>query len=137
MLLASAAAALALPAVLGAAFRGGPVLRVLKIETLDARGKLASELRCAWRNMVVWSPILLPTGFLGALFLRPFFSVSQESEEEFAAIIQQLARSKFALLGICGFEVVAALFILGVIYALIRPQQGVQDILAGTRLAPA
>lgn len=128
---------LALPAALGALFRGGPLLRILHIEVLDSRGKQASRLQCAWRNVLVWTPILTTYTVMATLLVAPFVKNSPWFRDEAA---QQAAFNPFenppALLAICGTELLALVFVAGVIYSLVRPQRGLQDLMAGTRLAP-
>src|SRR5262249_8670486 len=49
---------LALVAAIGFVTRGGPVFRFLGIDVRRADGQPAGRLRCAWRNLVTWTPII-------------------------------------------------------------------------------
>ena len=128
---------LALPAAIGFALRGGPVFRFMGIEVRRSRGRPASRLRCAWRNLVAWTPIMIAFSFNVAVLpmivkgmqLQPAAASDSggAGEGEPAAFLMMLgAGSGFMLL------VHAA----GAIYAAVRPQRGIQDLLAGTMLIP-
>jgi hypothetical protein len=41
-----------------------------------------------------------------------------------------------ALVSLCSAEILLVVFLVGAIYALVRPQRGLQDHLAETRLVP-
>jgi hypothetical protein len=112
---ALALALLVLPAVLGFAFRGGPVFRLASVEVVHLDGNPASRWRCAWRALVAWLPMLLFYVTVGAWVRMNDLSI---------------------LPALCGTELLAVWFLIGVVYAVIRPQRGFQDLLAATRLAP-
>ncbi|HEV3006483.1 MAG TPA: protein kinase [Pirellulales bacterium] len=114
-----ASALLLVPAALGYAFRGGPVFRLTGIEVVRVDGRPAGRWRCAWRGFVAWAPLLLFYTTVG-------ISACRASEFSDLSIVPAL----------CGSELVAVWFLIGVVYAVARPQRGLQDLLAGTRLAP-
>jgi len=116
---ALAAILLLVPAAMGYAFRGGPVFRLTGIEVVRADGRPAGRWRCAWRSLVAWLPTVVFYVMVGTWARRT------------GAIVD------FSLLmALLGSEFLAVGSLIGVAYAVARPQCGVQDLLAGTRLAP-
>ena len=102
----------ALGALLGVALaglaRGGLSLRLGGIAVQKVDGTDASRLRCLWRGLVAWLPLLLP--LLAVFFWR-------------RAVVPATA---------LGWILIAV----GGIYALYRPTRGLQDWAAGTHLVP-
>jgi uncharacterized RDD family membrane protein YckC len=115
------------PAVLGFWLCGGPAFWFLGIEVRRPNGQPAGRLRCAWRNVVAWLPLI---SFNAAL---PFFMnmpaqygrVESLTPQELAIVILS-----------CGGSFLMLFALLGLIYGIVRPQRGVQDWLAGTCLVP-
>jgi hypothetical protein len=101
-------------------FRGGWLLRALGIAVVVERGQEASRLRTLWRGLVTWWPV--PVVFY--VWDRSFMFADSWSEvrtHPFAAI--------------CVF-VLSVLFVVGAVYAVLNPERGWQDRLAGTWLVP-
>jgi uncharacterized RDD family membrane protein YckC len=115
------------PALLGFWLCGGPAFWFLGIEVRRPDGQLASRLRCAWRNVVAWIPLILFNGSL------PFFMNMQPKTYGPQSLTpQELAMVILSCSGSC----LMFFAILGLIYGIVRPQRGVQDLLAGTCLLP-
>jgi hypothetical protein len=101
----------ALPAMLAALlFRGGLILRALRIAVVRSDGRPASRLRLCWRGIVSWAPVLLwPVGFF---LLKP-------------------------TLGATGAAAVLMAFVASVVLcSILLPGRTLQDRLAGTFLVP-
>ncbi len=101
----------ALPALLAALlFRGGLVLRALRLAVVRRDGAQASRLRVLWRCMVAWAPLLLAP--LPMLLLRPALGVV--------------------------WAVVLPVLLLGglVTWSILLPDRSLQDRIAGTCLVP-
>jgi hypothetical protein len=120
----------ALPAAIGLWMRGGPVFRLLGFEVRRASGRPASRLRCAWRNVVAWAPLLMSNAGLPVLVAVP----------DLLAVDPEYATSwNFLLLVVllgAGSCLVTAVAIFAAIYGVVRPQRGIPDLLAGTCLVP-
>jgi eukaryotic-like serine/threonine-protein kinase len=101
-----------LGALLGVALagvaRGGVSLRLGGISVQKVDGTDASRLRCLWRGLVAWLPLLLP---LAAVFLW---------------------RRALVPATVLGWILIGA----GTLYAVLRPTRGMQDWAAGTHLVP-
>src|SRR5262249_29278504 len=59
--------ALVLPIAVGLCFNGGPVFRFMEIAVRRRDGHAASRMRCAWRNFVTWSPIMMYYAFVATV----------------------------------------------------------------------
>jgi eukaryotic-like serine/threonine-protein kinase len=88
--------------------RGGLGLRLGGIAVQKIDGGRPSRLRCLWRGLLAWGPLIVP-GVIAVATRRPSF---------------------WWIVG--GW----ALLLGGGIYALARPARGLQDLLAGTHLVP-
>jgi hypothetical protein len=101
----------AIPALLAALlFRGGLVLRALRVAVVRRDGRDASRLRVLWRAVVAWSPVLLAPALIG---------VSAPA------------------LGVVWASVLAVLLVgLLTAWSLALPERSLQDRLAGTCLVP-
>ena len=121
---------IALPAVLGFCFLGGPVFRFLGIEVRRADGRPAGRLRCAWRNVVAWLPMLVSNAWLPVLLVQPDAVAIEPGTEV-------LLESLFLLLFfMCAASCVMVPALFAVIYGVLRPQRGIPDLLARTCLVP-
>jgi eukaryotic-like serine/threonine-protein kinase len=101
----------AVPALLaGLLFRGGLILRGLRVAVVRRDGTPASRLRFCWRGLVSWAPVLLWP--VGLACLKPMLGVT------WAAVL---------LIGL-----VAGL----VLWSVLLPKRSLQDRLAGTFLVP-
>jgi hypothetical protein len=119
----------ALPAALGFWLRGGPVFRFLGIEVRRASGRAAGQLRCAWRNVVAWVPLLLSNAWVPVMMIQPdtlAFDPGKGVSVE----------SGFLVLLMCAGSCLTVPALFGVIYGVLRPQRGIPDLLAGTCLVP-
>jgi hypothetical protein len=135
----SSVVCLSLPAVMGFAFRGGPVFRFMKIVVLHQDGQPASRLRCAWRNFLAFAGCLYFYSVIGAFnakMLVSMWSGSYSPAEMFRFDNANPALGGLLLFSLCSSEILLVVFIAGAIYALVRPQRGLQDLLAETRLVP-
>jgi uncharacterized RDD family membrane protein YckC len=100
---------------------GGPAFRLTKTSIRNNRSKRpATKLRASLRNLIAWLPIVTFHSILG-----PFTIASLQGVTEFGMA--------FALMGIF---LVTQVFIqlVGILYAIVRPRRGLQDLLAGTCL---
>ena len=116
-------------------FGTSPVLRLFGIAVVNRAGEIASRGRLLWRWALIWLPvggvILVVAGLLADLAVghqnlaagQSGLAVGHGGDGEWIA---------------GGVAAVSALFIGGAlaIYAVLRPQAGLQDRLAGTRLVP-
>jgi eukaryotic-like serine/threonine-protein kinase len=107
-------------AIVGAFLVGGPFMRLLGIRVASKDGGRASRLRCAARAAVAWLPALAGTTVI------LYFMYGGPGG-------RQLPVSWTFLIAIATFALV---FVGGAIYAVVSPQRGLQDRIAGTRLVP-
>jgi hypothetical protein len=119
---------LLLPTVLAFWLRGGPVFRFLGIEVRRSNGRPAGRLRCAWRSAVAWEPLLVCNAVL------PLFILMGTPGSEIVRSPPSVLITAFFVS--CGGSCVLLLALAGVVYGIIRPRRGVQDLLAGTCLVP-
>jgi hypothetical protein len=130
---------LTVAAAIGFWFRGGPVFRFMDIEVRRADGRPASRLRCAWRNLVAWLPVIQTMNF-GIVMMAVGFKVIAAqggNVPQFPGPITDVKDAPFVVLSIlCSGCCMEIFFFFGPIYSLVRPQRGLQDLLAGTRLVP-
>jgi hypothetical protein len=117
--LSAANALLALTAIIGLAsgwlFRGGVALRMFDIAVVTSDGKPVSRLRAGWRGLAAWSPVIVGFVYLAPLLIRP-----EDPEAPPLAVA-------------LGPWVV---FVAGAVWAVICPERGLQDRIAGTYLVP-
>jgi uncharacterized RDD family membrane protein YckC len=130
-------AALLTPAVLGYFTHGGPVFRLVSIAVRRNDGRPATRLRCAVRTGVAWVLAMLNTAMTIAVL--PIFT-SVDSMGLPAAGEEHAAVPADALWGLmlagCASGLLYIFHILGAIYAIVQPERGLQDLIAGTRLVP-
>jgi hypothetical protein len=129
---------LLVPAIVGFLFRGGPAFWLTRTEVLRSDGRRATRWRCAARNLLAWTPMLIFYSLLGIYIARASGDVTKSYPGGPAYDGSQFDSREmwFFLGGLCGGELLLVLFVVGAIYALIRPQRGLQDLLVGTWLAP-
>ena len=115
------------PLVLGGWFRGGPVFWFLGIEVRRRDGKPAGALRCALRSAIAWIPLTLFSAFM------PMFAYvgSRDWQKEKLS----LAEGILLLIG-GGSSCLMMVSIFFLIYTVMRPKRGIQDLLVGTCLVP-
>jgi len=118
-----------LPAALGFALRGAPVLRFMGIDVVRKDGRPASRVRCAWRNLVVWAPIMIMSSFFSLLMIMSSMFEGESGDPPTTTMI---------VLGLfsCSVPLLCLLVVLGTIYALVHPQRGLQDLIADTCIVP-
>ncbi|MFL5339181.1 MAG: protein kinase domain-containing protein [Gemmataceae bacterium] len=132
---AVAVAALAAPAVVGYWTRGGPVFRLVGLAVRRADGLPASRLRGAARNVAAWCVILL--GVVLNIVVLPALMRHDPTEFHVPDPGQPpMALQPLFLALSCGVMLLSLLTVAGTIYAVARPERGLQDYLAGTRLVP-
>ena len=98
-------------------FRGGLFLRTFGVEVVTRIGAPASRLRTLWRGLLAWSPVIIAFVLLvpNPILLR----------------IRD-AREVAFVIGVCA----AAIFVVGAVWAVMYPERGLQDRIAGTCLVP-
>jgi hypothetical protein len=109
------------PVGLGFVTRGGPVFHLTNVGVVGRNGLPANRWRCAWRTMIAWLPLIVLSAVGGSWRRRSGDPSTLDSS---------------IVLALLGAELLGAWFLIGVAYAVARPQRGMQDLLAGTRLAP-
>lgn len=125
-------AALLLPTLVGYWTKGGPVFSLVGLAVRRADGGPASRVRCAIRNLVAWSVTLFALGMI--MVIVPMFAPDtpptpgQPPAFSFELLVSMLFS--------CGSGFLMLISLVGMIYAILSPQRGVQDIIAGTRLVP-
>jgi len=100
--------------LLAFAFRGGLSLRLFGLGVRNSRGEVASRLRCAWRSLIAWLPLLIL--YATAAFLT-------QDDDTFAA-------------GMAFLIAAAAINAAAIAHAIWSPARGIPDRLAGTHLVP-
>lgn len=113
-------AAVLLPGVVAWFSGGGPVFRLMGLQVRRENGRPAGRLRCAWRGLLAWLPFVL---------------LSAQSAVMAAAPGHELKLRVGLALVSCSAFVLAAFIPVGIIWSLASPTWGLQDLLAGTRLA--
>ncbi len=134
-----AASFLTLLAPLGVGYwlRGGPVFLLTGVQVRLRNGQPASRLRCAWRSLCAWTPVMLGNAFLTLTTTQSLF---YPSDDVVAAPSGDLSEGDLIVL--FGFLVLWSLLILlplhaiGAIVAVMSPRRGLQDFLSGAVLAP-
>jgi uncharacterized RDD family membrane protein YckC len=97
-------------------FRGGLILYLTGITAQTGDGEKASRLRCIWRALIVWSPMLIT--LIGAIIGLFGFPLKMLELSSIIIIILWVPLTA------------------GAIYAVVSPERGIQDRLAGTHLVP-
>ncbi len=128
--------------MIGIAFRGGALLRLFGVAVVTGEGREASRGRILVRSIITWSPLLLV--WLVALYMMLAQGPVPSSEAARPSV--GLARSAVQGMGDWGYyfgralrftlAIPIALFAVGAVYAIARPQRAIQDRLAGTHLVP-
>lgn len=107
--------------------RGGISTRIMGLSLARANGGRASRLRCAWRALLGWLPLILLLGLSGVLELWFWTHWTPENFQ----------RQRWALWVSSGLWWSAVgLLVLYVALALWRPARSLTDRLAGTSLVP-
>lgn len=125
-----------LAVIFGVALRGGLLMSLLQIAVVNRRGRVASRWRILARSCVTWSPFLLP--WLMALGgLGDILATALPGERIWAGgrAMGGVGYNAMQIIAqLWGLPVV--LFVPGAIYAIVRPNRGIQDRLTGTYLVP-
>jgi hypothetical protein len=102
----------ALPAIVFAVLlRGGLIFRLSGIALQTSDGRRAGRVRCLCRALLVWSPFLVLFPVFPGLGLNP-------------------------IAGAVPLPVLVPAAVAGFVYALVRPERGVPDLIVGTYLVP-
>jgi hypothetical protein len=117
----SFALSLGLPPVVGFWLRGGPVFRLTGIAVRRGNNP-ASRARCGWRGFVAWSPNMLAWASLG--ILMPLWTGPEARD----SVVVTVLSAVWSLPLLVHFG--------GAMFSLVSPTRGLQDLLAGTSLAP-
>src|SRR5262249_16000443 len=125
-----------LPALVGYWTSGGPAFRLVGLAVRRADGSPVSRWRCGIRNIAAWLLMLL--SFCLNFALVPFIPKEMARATPGGVNVPAQFDSNMWILILIGCTVPLLMFVqlLGTIYALVRPQRGVQDHIAGTRLVP-
>jgi hypothetical protein len=118
-----------LAAIVGLAFRQGPLHQLFGVAIVDRRGRPASRARTTVRTLVVWTPLLVCT----ALFIWRMIDASGTAGLPFEEIIRasiDLVADYYIL------QASVLLLLAGAAWSLITPHRGPHDRLAGTYLVP-
>jgi hypothetical protein len=99
-------------------FRGGLFLRVLNIVVVTKNGKPVSRLRALWRGLGAWGVFFIVP------FLMPFLATLGGPPGALDAGMAVIAVAECAL-GLAGAA-----------WAVVSPERGLQDRIAGTYLVP-
>jgi serine/threonine protein kinase len=110
------------------AFRGGAGLGLAGIAIRTADGRLASRWRCGLRAFVVFVPLLAPLILMQSMGSVRFYWLGVRTIGSTSGMVDSVNLGLLAL----GLLV----FVLGSFYAIARPQAGLQDLIAKTRLVP-
>jgi eukaryotic-like serine/threonine-protein kinase len=107
--------------ILAFIFRGGLLLALFGTAVQRTDGKRASRLRCLLRAVVAWSPLAVPfvVGIVG-----------------YGAMPSSSGAIRLNAAGDRLLECLLPLMALGSVYAVVKPERGVQDRIAGTYLVP-
>jgi eukaryotic-like serine/threonine-protein kinase len=122
------------------AARGGIVLRLMSIAVVTRNGTLASASRRRWRAVLSWLPVLAASAaaFTGH---SPLSTLTPQAARNLVITPVGLAiffpsEPSIPFVRMAIITVALAVFALAAIFALIRPERGLQDRLAGTWLVP-
>jgi hypothetical protein len=109
-------------------FRGGMLLRALRFASVTQDGVEVSRSRALFRALVAWMPAYL---YLEMAQRTDLLTPAQRSSYMFPVSI------RVSLLPLSGTALIAlAVFIVGGLFAAVRPTRGIQDWLTGTWLVP-
>ena len=124
------------------AARGGIALRLMSIAVVTRNGTLASGSRTRLRAVLSWLPVLAASaaafaGHSPLLTLTPQAAqFLRQSVSPWVCPIFFPNEPSILFVRVAIITVALAVFALAVIFALIRPERGLQDRLAGTWLVP-
>jgi hypothetical protein len=111
----AAVAGLTAAAIMGYSMRGGLAFWLTNTEIRDKSGQPASGLRCAWRNIVAWFPLITAQAIIG------WMNTALNSE------LRSMVGGQY-------MGVLSVVLLIGGLYAIVQPRRGLQDWAAGTRL---
>ncbi|MDB6031796.1 MAG: pknH 2, partial [Verrucomicrobiales bacterium] len=111
--------------------KNSPVLRLFSMAVVDNFGQPASPGRLLGRWALVWLPgILIAVFGLGAIILAFVTYGSVADSIQLTGSAASLLRSSATAITLAA----AIIWLLGIVYAVIRPQRGIPDRLSGTWL---
>jgi hypothetical protein len=102
-------------------FRGGWLMRALGIAVVVDSGQEASRVRTLWRGVVAWSAVPV------------LFYIVEAKTMMFVDFWSEARTHPFAAASV---YILIVLFVVGTVYAVLNPERGWQDRLAGTWLVP-
>jgi len=125
-----------IPVALSLIWPPSPAANFFGFALQTTSGKPASRWRCAARSFFAWLPFAVFSPLVG---LMAFLGHAPYAKAYFAS--RGLATTTFWLQGYVGGiwmvdMALAGLIVLGTIYAVVKPERGLPDILAGTCLVP-
>ncbi len=130
------------------AARGGIALRLMSIAVVTKTGALASGSRARLRGVLSWLPVLAASAaaFAGQAPLltlipqaAPFFAIAPSLPPIFPRNLPPIFfpdEPSFLFVRVAIIAVALVVFAVGAMSAVIRPERGLQDRLAGTWLVP-
>jgi uncharacterized RDD family membrane protein YckC len=132
----AALAAFLLPAIVGAATKGGGVFRVMGLALLTGDGRPASRARCAVRSFVAWLPWSLVAMSAALAILLGFgpTATGETSSNWGPAGGNELGLAVALMFAGLGALVAIPVMVIGVIVSLLRPSRGIPDLIARTWL---
>ena len=121
--------------------RGGIALRLIGAAVVTRNGAPASGARARLRAVLSWAPVLAASTALFAGHL-PLLTLTPPASQFYAVRVLQFfpvffpSEPTFVIARVAIITVAMAVFAIGVIAAVIEPERGLQDRLAGTWLVP-
>jgi hypothetical protein len=136
MLAIAAASVVIFPAAVAYWTGGGITFSLTGFAVRTSDGLPASRIRCAVRSIAAWAITLL--GFSMYMMIVPILMErSGGSLGGGPGKPPSLGAEMFyAMMVNCGAALLMLIALFGIIYAIARPQRGIQDLIAGTRLVP-
>jgi len=96
-------------------FRGGLLLRAFGIEVVTKTDEPVSRMRALWRGLLAWGPVIIAP----VLFVPNPISL-------------YVGFAQVVVAGMCA----VTMFVVGAVWAVVHPERGLQDRIAGTYLVP-
>jgi len=122
------------------AVRGGIALRLMNVAIVQRNGTLASGSRTRLRAFLSWLPVMAASA-AALVGHSPLLALAPQAAP--VLVISSLgvpvffpAEPSFLVVRLATITVALAVFVLAVILALMKPERGLQDRLAGTWLVP-
>jgi uncharacterized RDD family membrane protein YckC len=128
--------AIILPFAIGYWSRGGVAFALIGIAVRRADGQAPSRLRCGVRNVVAWIVPMIAFGSYMAVI--PMFMEGAPAQNPGAAAGTPALHPGMVTAGLasCSAALLQLFTFVCAIYGIARPNRGLQDLIAGTRLVP-